>query len=158
MAPSKNRNLNIYERTYVCLKIKEFYDRENGIFFHGGRKEVKKSCDRANIVASMERIKRYAREMRDQERAAADAPLDEALGVDLSSNRSGRYGGKSKLTSTLQKGYRKVIERYAYSWRYLTGRELRREQLKETGQYVQIHLKKMNARTKAIKIKPTYID
>ena len=63
-----------YGRTYVCLKIKEFYDRENGVFFHGGRKEVKKSCDRANIVASMERIKRYAREMRDQDRAATDAP------------------------------------------------------------------------------------
>ena len=43
MAPSKNRNLNIHERTFVCLKIKEFYDRDNGVFFHGGRKEVKKS-------------------------------------------------------------------------------------------------------------------
>ena len=108
---------------------------------------MKKLCDEANLVASMETIKRYAREMRDQERAAADAPLGEASGVDLSSNRCGRRGAKSKLTSTLQKGYRKVIERYAYSWRYLTGRELRRELLKETGQYIslggiQIHLKK----------------
>lgn len=159
MAPSKNRNLNIHERTFVCLKIKEFYDRENGVFFHGGRKEVKKLCDRANIVASMETIKRYAREMRDQERAAADAPLGEASGVDLSSNRSGGCGAKSKITSTLQEGYRKVIERYAHSWRYLTRRELQRELLKETGQHIsiggiQIHLKRMKVRTKTIKIKP----
>ena len=97
--------------------------------------------------------------MRDQERAAADAPLDEALGVDLSSNRSGRYGGKSKLTSTLQEGYRKVIERYAHSWRYLTRRELQRELLKATDQYIslggiQIRLKRMKVRTKTIKTKP----
>ena len=97
--------------------------------------------------------------MKSQERAATDVPSGEALGVDLSPNRRGKCGAKTKLTPTLQEGYRKVIERYAYSWRYLARRELQRELFKETGQHVslggiQIHLKKMNVRTKTIKIKP----
>ena len=119
---------------------------------------MKKRCDRANISVSIDTIKRYVREMRDQERVATDVPSGEASGVDLSPNMRGKCGAKTKLTPTLQEGCRKAIERYAYSWRRLTRRELQRELLKETGQYVQIHLKKMNARTKAIKIKPTYID
>ena len=81
---------------------------------------MKKLCDEANLVASMETIKRYAREMRDQERAAADAPLGEASGVDLSSNRSGRRGAKSKLTSTLLESYRMLIERYLHECAYLS--------------------------------------
>ena len=119
MAPTKSRNLNDHERTYVCLKIKEFYDHRNGVFLRGGRQEVKKRCDRANIGISIDTIRRYAREMRDQERAATDLPSGEASGVDLSPNRRGKCGAKTKLTPTLQEGYRKVIERYAYSWRYL---------------------------------------
>ena len=159
MAITKNRNLNDRERTYVCLKIKEFYDHRNGVFLRGGRQEVKKRCDRANIGVSIDTIRRYAREMRDQERAATDVPSGEVSGVDLSPNLRGKCGAKTKLTPTLQEGYRKVIERYAYSWRYLTRRELQRELFKETGQHVslggiQIHLKKMNVRTKTIKIKP----
>ena len=158
MAPTKSRNLNDCERTYVCLKIKEFYDHRNGVFLRGGRQEVKKRCDRANIGISIDTIRRYAREMRDQERAATDLPSGEASGVDLSPNRRGKCGAKTKLTPTLQEGYRKVIERYAYSWRYLARRELQRELFKETGQHVslggiQIHLKKMNVRTKTIKIR-----
>ena len=66
------------------------YDQEKGAFCRGGRCEVKKRCDRANIVLSMDTIRRYAREMRDQERAAADAPLGEASGVDVSPNRGGK--------------------------------------------------------------------
>ena len=132
MAPTKSRNLNDRERTYVCLKIKEFYDHRNGVFLRGGRQEVKKRCDRANIGISIDTIRRYAREMRDQERAATDLPSGEASGVDLSPNRRGKCGAKTKLTPTLQEGYRKVIERYAYSWRYLTRRELQRELFKET--------------------------
>ena len=133
MAPSKSRNLITHERTYVCLKIKEFYDQEKGAFCRGGRGEVKKRCDKANIVLSMDTIRRYAREVRDQDRAATDAPPGEASGVDLSSNGKGKRGVKSKLTPTLQEGYRNVIERYAYSWRRLTRRELQKELLKETG-------------------------
>ena len=68
MASTKNRDLNDRERTYVCLKIKEFYDHRSGEFLHGGRQEVKKRCDRANIGVSIDTIRRYAREMRDQER------------------------------------------------------------------------------------------
>ena len=57
------------------IKIKEFYDQEKGdAFYRGGRGEVKKRCDKANIVLSMDTIRRYAREMRDQDRAATDAP------------------------------------------------------------------------------------
>ena len=111
MAPTKSRNLNDHERTYVCLKIKEFYDHRNGVFLRGGRQEVKKRCDRANIGISIDTIRRYAREMRDQERAATDLPSGEASGVDLSPNRRGKCGAKTKLTPTLQEGYRKVIER-----------------------------------------------
>ena len=44
MTPTKNRNLDIHERTYVCLKIKEFFDHEKGAFCRGGRREVKKRC------------------------------------------------------------------------------------------------------------------
>ena len=110
MAPTKSRNLNDHERTYVCLKIKEFYDHRNGVFLRGGRQEVKKRCDRANIGISIDTIRRYAREMRDQERAATDLPSGEASGVDLSPNRRGKCGAKTKLTPTLQEGYRKVIE------------------------------------------------
>ena len=98
MAPGKNRNLNIHERTYDCLKIKELYDQQKGAFCRGGRGEVKKRCDKANIVLSMDTIRRYAREMRDQERAAADAPRGEASGVDLSSNIKGKCGAKVKYT------------------------------------------------------------
>jgi hypothetical protein len=132
MAPTKSRNLNDHERTYVCLKIKEFYDHRNGVFLRGGRQEVKKRCDRANIGISIDTIRRYAREMRDQERAATDLPSGEASGVDLSPNRRGKCGAKTKLTPTLQEGYRKVIERYAYSWRYLARRELQRELRKKS--------------------------
>ena len=76
--------------------------------------------------------------MRDQERAATDLPSGEASGVDLSPNRRGKCGATTKLTPTLQEGYRKVIERYAYSWRYLARRELQRELFKETGQHVSL--------------------
>ena len=72
------------------------YDQEKGAFCRGGRCEVKKRCDRANIVLSMNTIRRHAREMRDQERAAADAPPGEASGVDLSSNIKGKCGAKVK--------------------------------------------------------------
>ena len=58
MAPSKSRNLTTHERAYVCLKIKELYDQEKGAFCRGGKDEVKKRCDKANIVLSMDTIKR----------------------------------------------------------------------------------------------------
>ena len=63
----------------------------------------------------MDTIRRYAREMRDQKRAAADASPGVASDVHLSSNRRRKCGVKSKLTPALQEGYRKVVERYAYS-------------------------------------------
>ena len=58
MAPGKSRSLATHERAYVCLKTKELYDQDEGAFCRGGRGEMKKRCDKANIVLSMDTIKR----------------------------------------------------------------------------------------------------
>ena len=124
MGIAKNRDLNNREITFVCLKIKEFYDHEKGQFLHGGRQQVKKRYEKANMGVSIISIVRYATEMRDHKRATTDILLSEAPGVDLTPNGKGKCGANEKLTPDLRDGYRKIMEKYAYSWRYLTRKSL----------------------------------
>ena len=72
-------------------------------------------------------LKRYAAEMKAQE-AFAKKEWNEncrVAGQDFSVNRKGRCGRPSMLTNELKDSHRKIIERYANSWKYLSQRKLK---------------------------------
>ena len=73
-------------------------------------------------------------------------------------NRVGAVGRKTKLTPELTEAYREIVQRYAYSFTYLSVRQMRIELEKKgyvlSNSTIHSHLKYLKRRCKTMKLKP----
>ena len=89
---------------------------------------------------SAQKLKRYTAEMKAQEAFAKKEWKDNGhvAGHDFSPNRKGRCGRPTLLTDALKDSYRKIIERYAYTWKCLSRLKLKSE-LRNEGYNLGLH-------------------
>ena len=74
---------------------------------------------------SAQKLKRYTAEMKAQEAFAKKEWMDNGrvAGQDFTLNRKGRFGRPTVLTDELKDSCRKIIERIAYTSKYLSRRK-----------------------------------
>ena len=129
----RGKDLTNNERATVHTLMKKNWNYEQNQFKHRGRSLTLKECEMYGVRLSEQSLKRYAAEMKAQEAFSKKEWKDNGrmAGHDFSLNRKGRCGRPTLLTDELKDSYRKIIERYAYSWKYLSRRKLRSELRKD---------------------------
>ena len=149
------------ERASLHSKSKEHWDYTRREIRDGGVTKIQESCERCGLKVSRRTISRVVTEMNRQERLS-DERLKEAsefTGVSYEANRVGAVGRKTKLTPELTETYREIVQRYAYSFTYLSVRQMKTELEKKgyvlSNSAVHSRLKPLKRRRKTMKLKPT---
>ena len=154
----RGKNLTNNERATVHTLMKKNWSYEQNPFKHKGRSLTLKECEMYGVRLSEQSLKRYAAGMKAQEAFSKWKDNGRMAGHDFSPNRKGRCGRPTLLTDELKDLYRKIIERYAHSWKCLSRRKLRSELRKDGHNLslgaIQSRLMRMKSRHKAIKAKP----
>ena len=96
--------------------------------------------------------------MNRQERLSDERFRETSEFTDMSyeANRVGAVGRKTKLTPELTEAYREIVQRYAYSFTYLSVRQMRIELEKKgyvlSNSTIHSHLKSLKRRCKTINV------
>ena len=123
--------------------------------------KIQESCELCGLKISRRAISRVVTEVSRQERLSDEKlkETSELTGVSYEASRAGAVGRKAKLTPELTEARRETVQRYAYSFTYLSIRQTKIELEKKgyvlSSSATHSRLRPLKRRRKTMKLKPT---